>query len=103
EECVNGKGPVLIEAMTYRMGAHSTSDDPSRYREDKEWKKWEKKCPILRLRHYLEDKKLWNEEKEEKLQKMIKKEVDEAIAAAKEVPPPALETLIQDVYFEPTP
>lgn len=103
EECLKGKGPVLIEAMTYRMGAHSTSDDPTRYREEKECRKWEKKCPVLRLRRYLEKNELWNEEKEEALKKQIRKEVDEAIAAAKEVPPPALETLIQDVYFEPTP
>ncbi len=103
EECVKGKGPVLIEAMTYRLGAHSTSDDPSRYRDDKECRKWEKKCPILRLRTYLEKKQLWDEKKEEKLQKSIKKEVDAAIAAAKEVPPPTLDSLIEDVYFEPTP
>ncbi|CCB92000.1 2-oxoisovalerate dehydrogenase subunit alpha,mitochondrial [Waddlia chondrophila 2032/99] len=103
KECIQGKGPVLIEAMTYRMGAHSTSDDPSRYRDDKECRKWEKRCPILRLKRYLEKKKLWNEEEEKKLQKKIKQEVDAAIAAAKEVLPPSLETLIQDVYFAPTP
>jgi pyruvate dehydrogenase E1 component alpha subunit len=101
--CLEGKGPVLIEAMTYRMGAHSTSDDPSRYRDDKECSKWEKRCPILRLRLYLEKRKLWNATKEKKLQETIKEEVDNAIRIAKETPPPPLETIIRDVYFEPTP
>lgn len=101
--CLEGKGPVLIEAMTYRLGAHSTSDDPSRYRDDKECGKWEKRCPILRLRLYLEKKKLWDNQKEDRLQKKIKKEIDEAIAIAKDTAPPPLSTLIRDVYFEPTP
>jgi pyruvate dehydrogenase E1 component alpha subunit len=101
--CLQGKGPVLIEAMTYRLGAHSTSDDPTRYRDENECRKWEKKCPILRLRLYLEKRKLWDAQKEDSLQKKIKKEVDEAIAIAKETPPPPLSSLIRDVYFEPTP
>ena len=102
KHCLQGKGPVLIEAMTYRLGAHSTSDDPSLYRDDKECRKWEKRCPILRLRLYLEKNKLWSQDKEKRLQKIIKNEVDEGIASAKETPPPALSTLIRDVYFEPT-
>ncbi|MGV9389400.1 pyruvate dehydrogenase (acetyl-transferring) E1 component subunit alpha [Streptomyces olivaceus] len=49
-----GEGPALIEAYTYRMGAHTTSDDPSRYRHDDERAAWEAKDPILRLRRHLE-------------------------------------------------
>ncbi|MGW5121349.1 pyruvate dehydrogenase (acetyl-transferring) E1 component subunit alpha [Streptomyces noursei] len=49
-----GQGPMLIEAFTYRMGAHTTSDDPTRYRPDEETLAWEAKDPILRLRKYLE-------------------------------------------------
>ncbi|MFH8404686.1 pyruvate dehydrogenase (acetyl-transferring) E1 component subunit alpha [Streptomyces sp. NPDC018019] len=48
-----GEGPTLVEAFTYRMGAHTTSDDPSRYRRDEEREAWEAKDPILRLRTYL--------------------------------------------------
>ena len=51
--CLEGRGPVLIEAMTYRLGSHSTSDDPSRYREEKEVGVWRDKCPLLRLKSYL--------------------------------------------------
>ncbi|MFC6065037.1 pyruvate dehydrogenase (acetyl-transferring) E1 component subunit alpha [Streptomyces ochraceiscleroticus] len=49
-----GQGPMLVEAYTYRMGAHTTSDDPTRYRGNDELLAWEAKDPILRLRRYLE-------------------------------------------------
>ncbi|MEV0602471.1 pyruvate dehydrogenase (acetyl-transferring) E1 component subunit alpha [Streptomyces sp. NPDC050315] len=49
-----GQGPMLVEAYTYRMGAHTTSDDPTRYRGNDELVAWEAKDPILRLRRYLE-------------------------------------------------
>ncbi|MEV7795818.1 pyruvate dehydrogenase (acetyl-transferring) E1 component subunit alpha [Streptomyces sp. NPDC087512] len=54
ERARRGEGPALIEAFTYRMGAHTTSDDPSRYRHDDERAAWEAKDPILRLRRHLE-------------------------------------------------
>ncbi|WP_406726449.1 pyruvate dehydrogenase (acetyl-transferring) E1 component subunit alpha [Streptomyces sp. GD-15H] len=54
ERARGGEGPTLIEAFTYRMGAHTTSDDPTRYRHDDERAAWEAKDPILRLRRYLE-------------------------------------------------
>ncbi|MGK5627759.1 pyruvate dehydrogenase (acetyl-transferring) E1 component subunit alpha [Streptomyces sp. URMC 123] len=53
ERARRGEGPMLIEAFTYRMGAHTTSDDPTRYRHDEEREAWEAKDPILRLRTYL--------------------------------------------------
>jgi pyruvate dehydrogenase E1 component subunit alpha len=98
--CLQGKGPVLIEALTYRMGAHSTSDDPSQYRKEEEVKRWEEKCPILRLRRYLESKDLWNGKQEEKLVHEIENELNLAIAEAKETAPPPLESLIEDVYSQ---
>ncbi|WP_432003428.1 pyruvate dehydrogenase (acetyl-transferring) E1 component subunit alpha [Streptomyces sioyaensis] len=54
ERARTGQGPMLIEAFTYRMGAHTTSDDPTKYRADEERAAWEAKDPILRLRTYLE-------------------------------------------------
>ncbi|KAA6220831.1 pyruvate dehydrogenase (acetyl-transferring) E1 component subunit alpha [Streptomyces albofaciens JCM 4342] len=53
ERARSGEGPTLVEAFTYRMGAHTTSDDPTRYRRDEEREAWEAKDPILRLRTYL--------------------------------------------------
>jgi 2-oxoisovalerate dehydrogenase E1 component alpha subunit len=48
-----GSGPTLLEAFTYRMGAHTTSDDPTRYRIDEEVEEWTRRDPISRLRTYL--------------------------------------------------
>ncbi|KAF1854280.1 hypothetical protein Lal_00004238, partial [Lupinus albus] len=53
ERARTGQGPMLIEAFTYRMGAHTTSDDPTRYRSPEERELWETKDPILRLRTLL--------------------------------------------------
>lgn len=53
ERARNGEGPTLVEAFTYRMGAHTTSDDPTKYRHDDERAAWEAKDPILRLRTLL--------------------------------------------------
>ncbi|MEV6588332.1 pyruvate dehydrogenase (acetyl-transferring) E1 component subunit alpha [Streptomyces acidicola] len=54
ERARNGEGPTLVEAYTYRMGAHTTNDDPTRYRHDDERAAWEAKDPIARLRSYLQ-------------------------------------------------
>ncbi|MGA5560202.1 pyruvate dehydrogenase (acetyl-transferring) E1 component subunit alpha [Streptomyces platensis] len=61
ERARTGQGPMLIEAFTYRMGAHTTSDDPTKYRADEERVAWEAKDPILRLRTYLEAEGLVDE------------------------------------------
>lgn len=60
-----GKGPVLIEAYTYRKGAHTTSDDPSKYRTKEEEKSWEAKDPLLRLKKYMEQNGISQMETEE--------------------------------------
>ncbi|GGO84601.1 pyruvate dehydrogenase (acetyl-transferring) E1 component subunit alpha [Wenjunlia tyrosinilytica] len=62
ERARTGQGPMLIEAFTYRMGAHTTSDDPTRYRHDDEREAWALKDPISRLRTYLADNGLADEE-----------------------------------------
>ncbi|MFI0737974.1 pyruvate dehydrogenase (acetyl-transferring) E1 component subunit alpha [Streptomyces sp. NPDC021100] len=62
ERARTGQGPTFVEAFTYRMGAHTTSDDPTRYRRDEERELWEAKDPILRLRRHLEREGLADEE-----------------------------------------
>ncbi|SHL60107.1 pyruvate dehydrogenase (acetyl-transferring) E1 component subunit alpha [Actinacidiphila paucisporea] len=54
EHARSGQGPMLVEAFTYRMGAHTTTDDPTRYRRDEEREEWASKDPIARLKTYLE-------------------------------------------------
>jgi len=62
DDARHGQGPSLIEAYTYRMGAHTTSDDPSRYRIASEVEAWQARDPILRMRRYLEKQGLAGEE-----------------------------------------
>ncbi|MBI2527733.1 MAG: pyruvate dehydrogenase (acetyl-transferring) E1 component subunit alpha [Candidatus Rokubacteria bacterium] len=76
ERARRGEGPTLIECMTYRLGVHTTADDPTRYRSDEEVRAWERKDPLPRVRAYLEKKNL--------LEEGIEERVDEEIAAAVE-------------------
>lgn len=98
--CLEEKAPVLIEAMTYRMGAHSTSDDPTLYRTLEEENKWISYCPILRLKKYLENQNLWNEKEDKELHLELTKSIQEAIQIAKNTNKPPLTSLIEHVYFE---
>ena len=94
----NGGGPTLIEAVTYRMGPHSSSDDPTRYRTKEELEEWQRRDPITRFRRYLEKKRIWSESDEKKAKEDANHEIDETIAYAEKIPRPALETLFTDVY-----
>lgn len=100
EKARSGGGPTLIEAVTYRMGPHSSSDDPKRYRSQEELEEWQRRDPLVRFRRYLEKKKLWSESDEKKAQDDANHEIDEAIAHAEKVPKPSIETLFTDVYAD---
>jgi pyruvate dehydrogenase E1 component alpha subunit len=76
EHAVSGKGPVLIEAVTYRKGAHTTSDDPTKYRTKEEEDAWDTKDPLRRLKSWLISKKLFTESNELKLIEDYKREID---------------------------
>jgi len=100
EKARKGGGPTLIEAVTYRMGPHSSSDDPKRYRSAEELAEWQKRDPLTRFRMYLEKKNLWTEADEQKAQEETNREIEAAIQHAEKLPKPALETLFTDVYAE---
>lgn len=100
EKARRGRGPTLIEAVTYRMGPHSSSDDPKRYRSEAELAEWQKRDPLIRFRKYLELKRLWAEADEKKVQDETNQEIDQAIQHAEKLPKPALETLFTDVYAQ---
>jgi pyruvate dehydrogenase E1 component alpha subunit len=85
EEARKGKGPRLIEALTYRMEMHTTSDDPTRYREEEEVSKWQKLDPIDRMRKYLKSKKIWDKDYEEKIKSDFKEKVSEAVKEAESI------------------
>ncbi len=69
KKALEGKGPTIIEALTYRLGPHTTSDDPTIYRSKEEVEYWEERDPITRFKTYLINKKLWTEKQDEDLQK----------------------------------
>ncbi len=73
----NGQGPTLIEAYTYRLGAHTTSDDPTKYRDDKEVEEWREKDPFIRFRKYLVDNNVLDENWEVETKTNLEKEVME--------------------------
>lgn len=100
EYALAGKGPVLIDAITYRYGPHSMSDDPTRYREDKELSDWEKKDPLIRMRKYLEKKELWTEEQEKEVKEACEKEIKETVAAIGQVEDPKVSELLELMYEE---
>jgi pyruvate dehydrogenase E1 component alpha subunit len=100
EKARSGGGPTLIEAVTYRMGPHSSSDDPKRYIAEQELEEWQKRDPIIRFRRYLQKKHIWNESDEKKTQEDTNRQIDEAIADAEKIPRPPLETLFTDVYAD---
>ena len=93
-----GAGPTMIECLTYRMGPHSTSDDPNRYRTREEMEDWRKKDPIERFRSYLEKKGYWTKEYEESLRNEIDMELNLAIKEQESVGEPNLKTMFDDVY-----
>ncbi|WIX32753.1 thiamine pyrophosphate-dependent dehydrogenase E1 component subunit alpha [Salinicola sp. JS01] len=95
--------PVLIEAMTYRLAAHSSSDDPSGYRSKKEEEAWRKKDPLRRLQRWLLDRGWWEEDEERELVESLRREVLDTMKRAEKRRPPALETLVTDVYAEVPP
>lgn len=97
-----GDGPTFIEAVTYRRLGHSSSDDPSKYRDDAEVELWEQRDPVDRFKVYLEKKGLWDEDKEAAFKDDIAKRVNDAIAAAEKEAPPEDETLVTDVYARVT-
>ncbi len=83
DRAVAGEGPTLIETMTYRYGPQiMAGDDPTRYRTSDEDAEWEKKDPLVRFRKFLENKGLWNEDKENEVIERAKADIKAAIKEA---------------------
>jgi 2-oxoisovalerate dehydrogenase E1 component alpha subunit len=101
EIAVDQQQPVLIEAMSYRLGAHSTSDDPSGYRSHEEEETWRQKDPINRMKNWLLKQQWWDESRDEKLHKEYRSEILAELKLAEKRPKPPLEDLINDVYKTP--
>jgi pyruvate dehydrogenase E1 component alpha subunit/2-oxoisovalerate dehydrogenase E1 component alpha subunit len=101
ERARSGGGPTFIEALNYRLGAHTSSDDPSRYRDESVTEKWKQKEPLVRLRAWLEKKGVHDAAADEALRARLDAEIKEAVAVESDAPPPPIESLIEDVYAVP--
>lgn len=97
-----GKGPTLIEAVTYRLCDHTTADDMSRYADPTQREQAGALEPLRRLRHYLEQQGLWNDAEQEKLEAELNAEIDKAEAAYLAMPPPAPTDMFDYLYAEHT-
>jgi pyruvate dehydrogenase E1 component alpha subunit/2-oxoisovalerate dehydrogenase E1 component alpha subunit len=98
ERARSGAGPSFIECLTYRVGPHSSSDDPSRYRDEAVARAWAERDPIALLRAQLLAEGALQPESDSRLTQELTAELDRAIAAAELAPPPPIASLFDDVY-----
>ena len=99
ERAREGDGPTLIECVTYRLGVHTTADDPTKYRSEEEVKEWERKDPLTRFGAYLDKKRLL----EPGLEEAIDAEIATAVAKFEAVGAPDPLTMFDHVYAEMPP
>jgi TPP-dependent pyruvate/acetoin dehydrogenase alpha subunit len=95
-----GEGPTLIEARTYRRGAHSSSDDPSVYRDPGEPREWEPHDPVVRFGKYLAGKGLWGDADYRRSREQTEAAFSQALAEAERIGPPERSTLFTDVFSD---
>ena len=103
EKARRGGGPTFVELLTYRVSAHSSSDDPSRYRDEKVTEIWRgQRDPIRRMYTFLVARGWITADEYQTMQAAMEADVRDAIARQEATAPPALATMIDDVYEQPT-
>ena len=90
ERARRGDGPALVEALTYRVGAHTTADDPRRYQPPEEIDEWRRRDPLPRMRRYLEERQLWDEDAQREAVREALARIDHAVEEAEAMPVPTL-------------
>ena len=98
-----GHGPTLIEAITYRLGAHTTADDPTKYRPSTEVERWTKRDPITRLRNFLLNCNMLTKAEDNALHETVKAEIQAAVEAYEALLPPSPDQQFSHLYAELTP
>lgn len=93
-----GNGPTIIEALTYRLCDHTTADDASRYRSEKELQEHWQYEPLIRLRQYLTDLDYWSEAKEQQLRSTVGEEIEDAVADYLATPPQSTQSMFDYLY-----
>lgn len=98
-----GDGPTFIELLTYRVSAHSSSDDPSRYRDESITDVWRStRDPLVRLRRYMTGRGWLDDARHEEMRADFESQVRALIAKHEAIEPPAIDTMFEDVYEQPT-
>ncbi len=92
--------PTLVESVTYRRDAHTTSDDPSRYRDEEEVSEWEEQDPLERYEAFLRERGLWDEIDREAVLDAVDDEFDDALAAADAYEERSVEEMFAYLYDE---
>jgi pyruvate dehydrogenase E1 component alpha subunit len=100
ERARQGGGPSFIEAVTYRLGDHTTADDARRYRDQAEVDAWLGKDPLIRTRKYMESKGLWSDKQQTELGERAIRIVDEVAKTALEIESPVTADFFNDMYAE---
>ncbi len=98
ERARSGGGPSFIEAVTYRLADHTTSDDARRYRDTKEYELAQKRDPMVRTRKYLESKNLWSDPLQKQNEEKAKKLVQEVAHVAMNITPPNVQDIFDYVF-----
>jgi 2-oxoisovalerate dehydrogenase E1 component alpha subunit len=93
-----GGGPTLLELITYRAGAHSTSDDPTAYRDKAEHERLLKRDPLRRLRKYLEHLSGWSEQDEKRFEAEVTAELQTCIERAEATVAPSIASMFEQVF-----
>ena len=97
-----GEGPTLIEAVTYRLGPHTTADDPGRYRDKAEVEEWRAKDPLKRVRILLEKSGAWTEAWQDELESRATSRIEEAVAIAEGLAKPTVDEMLDRMFATPT-
>ena len=103
ERARSGQGPTLLELLTYRIGAHTTADDPTRYRDAAEIEEWQRKDPIARFQKFLLARDLLSEAEIEKMLASIEEEINQAVEIAENTPDMAPDSFFEYAAAELTP
>jgi pyruvate dehydrogenase E1 component alpha subunit len=98
EKARSGGGPTLIEAVTYRLSNHTTSDDAGKYRSEDETREWEARDPLKRFRSYLAGIGLWDQGFDSGVRAEAESLIEKAVKAAEAMDPPSLEEIFIHTY-----
>ncbi len=98
----SGEGPSLLEVVTYRLGPHTTADDPTRYRDQDETEAWVERDPLVRVRRLLEQQGAWSEDWQAQLEKQSSQRIESAVEWAESIPPPTFREMLERMYAKPT-